>query len=75
MDTAFSLPAYWDRERVERCRADLITIRDVHGHNFHELEKLRISDAITLLYYVLNPGEISHDTSDGPIGMDEVDHD
>lgn len=70
---AFDLPAYWDRARVEKCRNDLIDIRATE--TLFEWDNRALSEAISLLYYVLHPEYISQDTSDGPVGMDEVDHD
>lgn len=67
MDTAFALPAYWDRERVERCRNQLLTLEAALSRGgLYPTQS--ICEAVTLLYYVLNPDKISHDTSDGPMG-------
>lgn len=66
MKEAFALPAYWDRERVERCRRNLLMFNklvDTKG-----MVNTGIEDAIQILFYVLNPEKISQDTSDGPMG-------
>lgn len=73
-ECAFALPAYWDRARVEKCRKDLRYLQNALDRG-GLYPTGAITDAVTLLYFILNPDKISQDTSDGPVGMDEVDHD
>lgn len=66
-------PAYWDEARVLRLRDRLSRVR-AGGP-----EDGCLTEAIELTYWVVNQDKAAtkeaQDTSDGPIGMDEVDHD
>jgi len=64
-------PAYWDEQRVHRLRERLCRFRETG------VEEGCLSEAIECLYWILNQDKAetkeAQDTSDGPIGMDEVD--